>query len=279
MSPAYRLCCPLREHGRASYTLKLELGTLVNTWLDLLNRTMNTSTLTAQNLIKTYGSVHALAGVDVTIDAGELVAIMGPSGSGKSTLLHVLSGILVPDDGEVRLGTTSITSLGDAARSRLRRERFGFVFQDGQLVPELTARENVALPLFAARSKRGDGLRRADEWLHRLGVSEQAKKRPGEMSGGQAQRVAIARAMVSNPAVIFADEPTGALDQATGHEVMQLLSTTARMNGTTLVVVTHDLKVASWCDRLVEIRDGLIHTDRPMAQVQGEQTTGAEVNR
>ncbi len=279
MSPAYRLGCPLREHGRASYTLKLELGTLVNTWLDLLNRTMNTSTLTAQNLIKTYGSVHALAGVDVTIDAGELVAIMGPSGSGKSTLLHVLSGILVPDDGEVRLGTTAITSLGDAARSRLRRERFGFVFQDGQLVPELTARENVALPLFAARSKRGDGLRRADEWLHRLGVSEQAKKRPGEMSGGQAQRVAIARAMVSNPAVIFADEPTGALDQATGHEVMQLLSTTARMNGTTLVVVTHDLKVASWCDRLVEIRDGLIHTDRPMAQVQGEQTTGAEVNR
>lgn len=279
MSPAYRLCCPLREHGRASYTLKLELGTLVNTWLDLLNRTMNTSTLTAQNLIKTYGSVHALAGVDVTIDAGELVAIMGPSGSGKSTLLHVLSGILVPDDGEVRLGTTSITSLGDAARSRLRRERFGFVFQDGQLVPELTARENVALPLFAAGFKRGDGLRRAAEWLHRLGVSEQAKKRPGEMSGGQAQRVAIARAMVSNPAVIFADEPTGALDQATGHEVMQLLSTTARMNGTTLVVVTHDLKVASWCDRLVEIRDGLIHTDRPMAQVQGEQTTGAEVNR
>ncbi|MDF2420548.1 ABC transporter ATP-binding protein [Trueperella pyogenes] len=240
---------------------------------------MNTSTLTAQNLIKTYGSVHALAGVDVTIDAGELVAIMGPSGSGKSTLLHVLSGILVPDDGEVRLGTTSITSLGDAARSRLRRERFGFVFQDGQLVPELTARENVALPLFAAGFKRGDGLRRAAEWLHRLGVSEQAKKRPGEMSGGQAQRVAIARAMVSDPAVIFADEPTGALDQATGHEVMQLLSTTARMNGTTLVVVTHDLKVASWCDRLVEIRDGLIHTDRPMAQVQGEQTTGAEVNR
>lgn len=279
MSPAYRLGCPLREHGRASYTLKLELGTLVNTWLDLLNRTMNTSTLTAQNLIKTYGSVHALARVDVTIDAGELVAIMGPSGSGKSTLLHVLSGILVPDDGEVRLGTTSITSLGDAARSRLRRERFGFVFQDGQLVPELTARENVALPLFAAGFKRGDGLRRAAEWLHRLGVSEQAKKRPGEMSGGQAQRVAIARAMVSNPAVIFADEPTGALDQATGHEVMQLLSTTARMSGTTLVVVTHDLKVASWCDRLVEIRDGLIHTDRPMAQVQGEQTTGAEVNR
>lgn len=234
-----------------------------------LNRSMNE--LNASHLVKTYGTVHALAGVDLHIDAGELVAIMGPSGSGKSTLLHVLSGILVPDDGEVRLGSTVVTSLGDAGRSRLRRERFGFVFQDGQLVPELTARENVALPLFAAGAKRGEGLRHAEEWLYRLGVAEQAKKRPGEMSGGQAQRVAIARAMVSNPAIIFADEPTGALDQATGHEVMQLLTTTARMNATTLVVVTHDLKVASWCERLVEIRDGLIHTDRPMAQVQGTE--------
>lgn len=234
-----------------------------------LNRSMNE--LNASHLVKTYGTVHALAGVDLHIDAGELVAIMGPSGSGKSTLLHVLSGILVPDDGEVRLGSTIITSLGDAGRSRLRRERFGFVFQDGQLVPELTARENVALPLFAAGTKRGEGLRHAEEWLHRLGVADQAKKRPGEMSGGQAQRVAIARAMVSNPAIIFADEPTGALDQATGHEVMQLLTTTSRMNGTTLVVVTHDLKVASWCERLVEIRDGLIHTDRPMAHVQGAE--------
>ncbi len=234
-----------------------------------LNRSMNE--LNASHLVKTYGTVHALAGVDLHIDAGELVAIMGPSGSGKSTLLHVLSGILVPDDGEVRLGSTIITSLGDAGRSRLRRERFGFVFQDGQLVPELTARENVALPLFAAGTKRGEGLRHAEEWLHRLGVADQAKKRPGEMSGGQAQRVAIARAMVSNPAIIFADEPTGALDQATGHEVMQLLTTTARMNATTLVVVTHDLKVASWCERLVEIRDGLIHTDRPMAHVQGAE--------
>ena len=227
--------------------------------------------LNATHLVKTYGKVHALAGVDLHIDAGELVAVMGPSGSGKSTLLHVLSGILVPDDGDVRLGTTSVTSLNDAGRSKLRRERLGFVFQDGQLVPELTARENVALPLFAAGVKRGEGLRRAEEWLYRLGVAEQAMKRPGEMSGGQAQRVAIARAMVSSPAIIFADEPTGALDQATGHEVMQLLSTTARMNGTTLVVVTHDLKVASWCDRLVEIRDGLIHTDRPMSQVQGAE--------
>lgn len=245
---------------------------------------MNTQALQATGLVKTYSSVHALAGVDITIGAGELVAIMGPSGSGKSTLLHVLSGILLPDAGEVRLGDAVVTALKDSGRSKLRREQFGFVFQDGQLVPELTARENVALPLLASGASRGRAMRAADEWLMRLGVGEQKRKRPGEMSGGQAQRVAIARSMVANPSIIFADEPTGALDQATGHEVMQVLSTTAKMNGTTLVVVTHDLKVASWTDRLVEIRDGLIHTDRPMADVvnsaaNAHQIQHAEVGR
>lgn len=245
---------------------------------------MNTQALQATGLVKTYSSVHALAGVDITIGAGELVAIMGPSGSGKSTLLHVLSGILLPDAGEVRLGDAVVTALKDSGRSKLRREQFGFVFQDGQLVPELTARENVALPLLASGASRGRAMRAADEWLMRLGVGEQKRKRPGEMSGGQAQRVAIARSMVANPSIIFADEPTGALDQATGHEVMQVLSTTAKMNGTTLVVVTHDLKVASWTDRLVEIRDGLIHTDRPMADVVNSaanthQIQHAEVGR
>lgn len=245
---------------------------------------MNTQALQATGLVKTYSSVHALAGVDITIGAGELVAIMGPSGSGKSTLLHVLSGILLPDAGEVRLGDAVVTALKDSGRSKLRREQFGFVFQDGQLVPELTARENVALPLLASGASRGRAMRAADEWLMRLGVGEQKRKRPGEMSGGQAQRVAIARSMVANPSIIFADEPTGALDQATGHEVMQVLSTTAKMNGTTLVVVTHDLKVASWTDRLVEIRDGLIHTDRTMAAVVNSaanthQIQHAEVGR
>lgn len=247
-------------------------------------RHMNTQALQATGLVKTYSSVHALAGVDITIGAGELVAIMGPSGSGKSTLLHVLSGILLPDAGEVRLGDAVVTALKDSGRSKLRREQFGFVFQDGQLVPELTARENVALPLLASGASRGRAMRAADEWLMRLGVGEQKRKRPGEMSGGQAQRVAIARSMVANPSIIFADEPTGALDQATGHEVMQVLSTTAKMNGTTLVVVTHDLKVASWTDRLVEIRDGLIHTDRTMADVvnsaaNAHQIQHAEVGR
>ncbi|QRV02652.1 ABC transporter ATP-binding protein [Arcanobacterium phocisimile] len=222
---------------------------------------MNEMNLRGRGLLKTYGDVHALAGVDIDIKHGEQVAIMGPSGSGKSTMLHVLSGILQPDEGQVELGELSISSMSDAKRSQLRRSKLGFVFQDGQLVPELTARENVAFPLLLNGVSRRKALKTAETWLERLGVRSQAAKRPGEMSGGQAQRVAIARALVHDPAILFADEPTGALDQATGHEVMQLLTATAKMNGTTLVVITHDTQVASWCQRLVEIRDGLIHYD------------------
>ncbi len=217
--------------------------------------------LRGRGLLKTYGDVHALAGVNIDIKHGEQVAIMGPSGSGKSTMLHVLSGILQPDEGQVELGELSISSMSDAKRSQLRRSKLGFVFQDGQLVAELTARENVAFPLLLNGVSRRKALKTAETWLERLGVRSQAAKRPGEMSGGQAQRVAIARALVHDPAILFADEPTGALDQATGHEVMQLLTATAKMNGTTLVVITHDTQVASWCQRLVEIRDGLIHYD------------------
>lgn len=248
-----------------------------NLWNIAMNE--NISPLKARGLVKKYGPVNALAGVDIDIAPGELVAIMGPSGSGKSTLLHVLSGILTPDSGTVHLGEANVSALNDAGRSQLRRERLGFVFQDGQLVPELTARENVALPMLLNGYSRSKSMTAAGEWLARLGVGDQAKKRPGEMSGGQAQRVAIARAMVHSPSIVFADEPTGALDQATGHEVMQILSTTCTMNGTTLVVITHDLKVASWCERLVEIRDGLIHTDRSMNDVLNRNAAnGALIN-
>lgn len=218
--------------------------------------------LQARELSKSFGRVRALANLDVVIPAGQAVAIMGPSGSGKSTLLHCLAGILTPDVGQVRLGETVVSDLPDRQRSKLRRERFGFVFQDGQLLPELPARENVALPLLLAGVGRSEALRVADEWLERLGLEAAGRRRPGEMSGGQAQRVAIARAMVHTPDVVFADEPTGALDQATGHEVMQILTTTTAMTGTTLVLVTHDRQVASWCTRLVELRDAMVHADQ-----------------
>ena len=227
----------------------------------------NSAAIHGRGLRKSFGSVQALAGIDITINEREQVAIMGPSGSGKSTLLHVLSGILLPSSGTVNFGGYEVSKMRDAARSKLRLERFGFVFQDGQLVPELTALENVALPLLLIGASRAQAESNALEWLSRLGVADQAKKRPGQMSGGQAQRVAIARALVTGPAVVFADEPTGALDQATGHEVMQILTTATRMSGATLVVITHDIKVAQWCERLVEIRDGLVHTDRAMSEV------------
>lgn len=226
-----------------------------------MNANATQTALTGRNLVKNFGAVKALAGVDVTIPAGQSVAVMGPSGSGKSTLLHCLSGILPVTSGEITVGGTSVTSLNDAARSRLRLKAFGFVFQDGQLVPELPANENVALPLMLAGASRRSAIREANSWLTKVGLESERKRRPGEMSGGQAQRVAVARALASSPSVVFADEPTGALDQATGHEIMQILTTTARMGGATLVVVTHDPNVAAWCDRLIEIRDGRIHAD------------------
>ena len=222
------------------------------------------TTLGARAISKSYGDVRALADVSIDIPSGQSIAIMGPSGSGKSTLLHCLSGILVPDAGVVSLGGDAVSALHDKQRSLLRRRRFGFVFQDGQLLPELPARENVALPLLLVGKGRLEALAAADQWLARLGLAGMEARRPGELSGGQAQRVAIARALVHGPEVVFADEPTGALDQATGHEVMQILTTTTAMAGSTLVVVTHDDEVAQWCHRLVEIRDAMIHADQPI---------------
>ena len=209
-------------------------------------RDMSTPLITTSDIVKRFGTVTALAGVSINVSVGESVAIMGPSGSGKSTLLHCLSGVLVPDQGSVGFGGTEISRLTDAQRSHLRLRELGFVFQDSQLIPELPARENVALPLMLTGTPTRSALRR----------------RPAQMSGGQAQRVAIARALVSSPRAIFADEPSGALDQATGHEMMQLLTAAVSMAGATLVVVTHDINVARWCSRLIEIRDGLVHSDR-----------------
>lgn len=235
-----------------------------------MNRTTTRSTrLSTHDITVTYGQVNALAGVTLDIAAGETVAVMGPSGSGKSTLLHCLSGIVVPDHGEVRLEGQSLSGLKDSGRSRTRLTEFGFVFQDHQLIPELTARENVALPRMLTGTSRGAALRTADETLAQLGIGDLRRRRPGDMSGGQAQRVAIARALGGSPKVVFADEPSGALDQATGHEVMQMLTATVARAGASLVLVTHDPQVARWCQRVVEIRDGLLHADRLIEQPLG----------
>ena len=225
-------------------------------------RDMSTPLITTSDIVKRFGTVTALAGVSINVSVGESVAIMGPSGSGKSTLLHCLSGVLVPDQGSVGFGGTEISRLTDAQRSHLRLRELGFVFQDSQLIPELPARENPAPPLMLTATPPRSSLLSAEVMLARLGLTDLMGRRPAQMSGGQAQRVAIARALVSSPRAIFADEPSGALDQATGHEMMQLLTAAVSMAGATLVVVTHDVNVARWCSRLIEIRDGLVHSDR-----------------
>ena len=214
--------------------------------------------LTGRGLVKRFGATTALAGVDFEARRAESVAIMGPSGSGKSTLLHCLAGIIKPDGGEVVLDAERIDNLSEARRSVLRRTRFGFVFQFGQLLPELPAEENVALPLMLDGVTRTEAVQRARRWFGPLGLTGLEKRRPGELSGGQAQRVAIARALVCDPSVVFADEPTGALDQSTGAETLRLLTGAVREQGASLVMVTHDPVVASACDRVVEVRDGLI---------------------
>jgi putative ABC transport system ATP-binding protein len=205
-----------------------------------------------------FGTTPALRGASFAVDTGEIVAIMGPSGSGKSTLLHCLAGILVPDGGEVSFAGQRLDTLTEAERSTLRRDRFGFVFQFGQLVPELTAEENVALPLLLAGVRRPVALGRAREWFGRLDIAGLEQRRSGELSGGQAQRVALARGLVGEPQVLFADEPTGALDSLTGEQVMDALTASAREHGTTVVLVTHEPRVAAYADREVVVRDGRV---------------------
>ncbi|MFF4354368.1 ABC transporter ATP-binding protein [Streptomyces sp. NPDC001530] len=212
--------------------------------------------LSGIGLSKSFGSTRALDGVDVAVRPGESLAVMGPSGSGKSTLLHCLANIERPDSGQVLLDGERIDQLREPDRSELRRTRFGFVFQFGQLLPELPAVENVALPLMLGGVARREAERRARQWFAPLGLEGKEDSRPGQLSGGQAQRVALARALVGGAQVVFADEPTGALDQATGQEVIRLLTKVTRLQNTALVVVTHDQSVAHWCDRTVHVRDG-----------------------
>ncbi|MFE5029689.1 ABC transporter ATP-binding protein [Streptomyces sp. NPDC056656] len=214
------------------------------------------SLLTADGLHKTYGATKALNGAGFSVHPGEVVAVMGPSGSGKSTLLHCLAGIVTPDAGTITYAGQNLAAMSDAARSALRRSDFGFVFQFGQLVPELTCLENVALPLRLNGAKRKAAEATARTWMERLEVDDLAGKRPGEVSGGQGQRVAVARALATSPRVLFADEPTGALDSLNGERVMELLTDAARSTNAAVVLVTHEARVAAYSDREIIVRDG-----------------------
>ena len=244
--------------------------------------------ITARHLAKHYSQTYALTGVDLDIGHGESLAIMGPSGSGKTTLLHCLAGIIRPDQGEIRLNATDrtsavdITSLKDSGRTALRREVFGFVFQQGLLLPELTAVDNVALAAMLAGVTRAQATQHAHAWLQRLGLTDHLDKRIGQLSGGQAQRVAIARAQVTQPVVTFADEPTGALDSRTSTEVLSELLNSTTGRGATLVLVTHDESVAARCSRVVRLADGAIIADSaqaPAHQASAAQGQGAHADQ
>ena len=203
-------------------------------------------------------AVRALDNVNLDIVAGSSLSIMGPSGSGKTTLLHVLAGILKPTQGTVVYKNRNMATLPDAYRTRLRRFDFGFVFQSGQLIEELSAEENVALPLMLSGADYKKAVAAASDWLERLGLRQLASHRPGEMSGGQRQRIAIARALAISPSVIFADEPTGALDQTTGEQIIELLTGWCARTGASLIMVTHDPNVARSCQMTIHMQDGRI---------------------
>ena len=228
----------------------------------------------ARGLEMSFGQTRALRGVDLDLLAGEVLAVTGPSGSGKSTLLHVMAGVLVPDAGSVGYhggrspggGATdvaediavNIAALDEAARSRLRLNEFGFIFQFGQLLPDLSALDNVTIPLLLAGTPRRKALAQAHETLGELGLSEHLDKRPTQLSGGQAQRAAVARALVTNPRLLFADEPTGSLDSLAAERTMEVLLNSVRSRGAGLVIITHDARVAAYADREVTVRDGRI---------------------
>jgi len=225
--------------------------------------TTRKTVIEARDVVMSFGQTRALRGATVSAERGEILAIMGPSGSGKSTLLHCLAGILVPTSGEIHFAGRRVDRLDETARSVLRRDRFGFVFQFGQLVPELTAEENVALPLLLAGARRDAALRQTRPWFDRLGLGGLHQRRSGELSGGEAQRVALARALVTGPEVLFADEPTGSLDSLTGEQVMDLLVATAREQGSTVILVTHEARIAACADRHVMVRDGKVASLAP----------------
>lgn len=225
------------------------------------NKGINSSDviIKADDIKKSYGETHAMRGISLEIKRGEVLAIMGPSGSGKSTLLHTLAGIIRPDSGKVYFSGSRIDNLNDHGRTMLRRTKFGFVFQFSQLVPELTAIDNVAVPLLLNGIPRSEAYHRAEQWLNKVGITDaKLNHLANQLSGGQIQRVAIARAMVINPEVLFADEPTGSLDSLNSELVMKMFIKTAKENGTTVVMVTHEPTIAAYADREIIVRDGRV---------------------
>ena len=225
------------------------------------NKGINSSDviIKADDIKKSYGETHAMRGISLEIKRGEVLAIMGPSGSGKSTLLHTLAGIIKPDSGKVYFSGSRIDNLNDHGRTMLRRTKFGFVFQLSQLVPELTAIDNVAVPLLLNGIPRSEAYHRAEQWLNKVGITDaKLNHLANQLSGGQIQRVAIARAMVINPEVLFADEPTGSLDSLNSELVMKMFIKTAKENGTTVVMVTHEPTIAAYADREIIVRDGRV---------------------
>jgi ABC-type lipoprotein export system ATPase subunit len=228
---------------------------------------VDTLMVEARSVEKEYAAggvrVRALRGVDLSVSRGEMVAVMGPSGCGKTTLLNCLSGLDEFDGGEVLIGGESISGMSDRRRTRFRAERMGFIFQTYNLIPVLSAVENVELPLLVAGIRPKEARRRATAALEMVGIPEQAGKRPNEMSGGQQQRVTVARSLVNDPAIVWADEPTGALDSETSGEIVDLLVRLNREQGHTFVLVSHDASVAARTYRTIRMRDGLIEGDEP----------------
>ena len=226
---------------------------------------MNEPIIQATDVVKTYDTgairVHALRGVSLSVRRGEMVAVMGPSGCGKTTLLNCLSGIDDPTSGEVMIEGTDIATLDDNTKTSYRARRMGFIFQFYNLLPVLTAAENVELPLLVSGTSPEESRARAHDALETVGLLEWAGHRPAQLSGGQRQRVTIARALVNNPAIVWADEPTGDLDSATADDIMSLMQRLNREQGLTYVIVTHDAGIAARCHRTIHMHDGAIVSD------------------
>jgi putative ABC transport system ATP-binding protein len=246
-----------------------------------LDRLEAPAAVQAEAVSRRYGhgeaTVHALRGVSIAVPAGQFTAVMGPSGSGKSTLMHLLAGLDRPTDGRVRIGGEDITRMSDKQLTKLRRRHIGFVFQTFNLLPTLTAQENVLLPMAIAGRRPDRGA--LDALLTRVGLGERRSHRPSELSGGQQQRVAIARALITQPTVLFADEPTGNLDSASGAAILHLLREAVDVDGQTTVMVTHDPRAAAHADRVLFLADGRIVADMADPTESGVLAAMKEVSR